>query len=128
VEKIDIIQEKYIDDPWKILICCILLNQTTNNQVRSIVESFFEKWPNYKSVTQVEFELIRDHIRTTGFQNLKAKRIISLSSKWDPDIKDPSKLPGVGKYAMEAWRIFIDKDFNFIPTDKKLKRYLSENI
>ena len=128
MSKIDIIQKKYEKDPWKILICCILLNQTTNSQVRLIVESFFKKWPNHKSVTEGEFELIREHIRSTGFQNIKAKRIISLSSKWDPRIKDPSKLPGVGKYAMEAWRIFIEGDFNFIPTDKKLKIYLSENI
>lgn len=128
MEKINIIQEKYKNDPWKVLICCILLNQTTNHQVRDVIESFFDKWPDNKSICDESIDEISYHIRSTGFQNIKAKRIVSLSKEWDPSIKDPSGLPGVGKYAMEAWKIFIENRFDFIPTDKKLRIYLSENI
>jgi len=81
VNKIDIIQKKYKDDPWKVLVCCILLNQTTNQQVRPIITSFFQKWPDSFSVSERDFKEIRDLIRPTGFQNVKSKRIIDLSEK-----------------------------------------------
>ena len=128
MNRIDIIQEKYKHDPWKVLVCCILLNQTTNQQVRPIITSFFQKWPDSFSVSERDSKEIRDLIRPTGFQNVKSKRIIGLSQKWSSGERNLKHLPGVGKYAMEAWRIFIDGDMNFTPSDKKLRIYVDENI
>lgn len=122
--KLHIIQEDYKDDPWKILVCCILLNQTNNLQVRPLIKEFFEKWPNPESISKEENSIISQFIRTTGFQNIKAKRIKDFSFCWNKGERDPSKFPGVGKYGKEAWRIFVENDYDFIPTDKKLKMYL----
>ena len=41
-----LIQDIYKNDPWKMLICCIFLNQTTREQVDKIVDNFFEKYPD----------------------------------------------------------------------------------
>lgn len=121
---ISIIQEKYKNDPWKVLVCCILLNQTNNKQVRPLIENFFLKWPNSSSLMKEDTEVISDFIKPTGFQNVKAKRLKSFSVEWTQGIRDPNLFTGIGKYGKEAWRIFIENDFNFYPSDKKLKMYL----
>lgn len=119
-----IIQEDYRNDPWKVLVCCILLNQTNNKQVRPLIEDFFSKWPNSFSVVVEDESNISSFIKTTGFQNVKANRIKKLSDQWSKGIRDPNNLPGVGGYGMEAWKIFVQNDTDFIPRDKKLKLYL----
>ena len=120
----DIIQEKYADDPWKVLVCCILLNQTSNTQVRPLIEDFFIKWPNPFYVSLEKKETISNFIRTTGFQNIKAGRILKFSKEWIEGGRDPKKFTGIGEYGREAWRIFVDRDTNFSPKDKKLKMYV----
>ena len=122
--KYDIIQERYSDDPWKVLICCILLNQTNNKQVRPLIEDFFIKWSNPLSVRTEDKDRISTFIKPTGFQNIKADRIIRFSNEWAKGNRDLQKLPGIGDYGREAWRIFIDNDTNFVPRDKKLKMYI----
>jgi len=124
VEKINIIQKEYSDDPWKVLICCILLNQTSNKQVRPLISDFFKKWPDSSSVNSEDELVISDFIKTTGFQNVKARRIKKFSNEWSSGIRDPFKFSGIGDYGREAWRIFVTKDLEFIPKDNKLRMYL----
>ena len=119
-----IIQEEYSHDPWKVLVCCILLNQTSNKQVRPLIGKFFDRWPNSKSLLNEDDLIISDFIKTTGFQNIKAKRIKEFSRTWEIGVRDPFKFPGIGDYGREAWRIFVTSDLSFIPKDKKLKIYL----
>ena len=128
MNKLHIIQEDYKNDPWKVLVCCILLNQTSNKQVRPLIRDFFLKWPNSFSVTKENITNISEFIKTTGFQNVKSKRIKDFSNVWYSGERDPLKFPGIGRYGLEAWRIFVLGDTNFIPVDKKLKIYLETNI
>lgn len=128
MNKLHLIQEDYKDDPWKILVCCILLNQTNNKQVRPLIREFFLKWPNSFSIDKENASSISDFIKSTGFQNIKAKRIKEFSKVWCLGERDPLKFPGIGKYGLEAWNIFVLNRFNFIPTDKKLRMYLETNI
>lgn len=125
---IDIIQKRYEGDTWKVVVCCILLNQTTNIQVRPVIEKFFEKFPNPKKLIESNESEISSMISGTGLQNQKAKRLLRFSQSWYSGERDRDKLPGVGPYAKEALRIFIDGDLNFIPNDKKLKIYVSESL
>lgn len=119
-----LIQHDYIDDPWKMLVSCILLNQTTNGQVKKILEDLFLYIPTPEIASNADPEMIAHIIKSTGFQNVKSKRIIGLSQKWIQGFNSPKDLPGVGKYALESWEIFVNKKTDFTPSDKKLKMYL----
>lgn len=119
-----LIQHDYLDNRWKMLICCILLNQTTNQQVRKVLDSLFELIPDPESCVGADPAKIAEIIKPTGFYNIKAARIQKLSKKWIEGFEDPRELPGVGKYAMESWEIFVNKKTDFTPSDKKLKMYL----
>ena len=123
-----LIQHDYLDDPWKMLVCCILLNQTTNQQVRKVLDPLFELMPTPESCVSVDPLKISEIIKPTGFYNIKAARIQKLSQKWIEGFEDPRELPGVGKYAMESWDIFVNKKTDFTPSDKKLKMYLDSLV
>jgi endonuclease III len=124
MEREILIQEEYLDDPWKMMVCCILLNQTNNKQVRSILSSVFELIPNPISAIECDVEVLAAVIKTTGFQNLKASRIQRMSQKWQDGFSDIMDLPGIGKYGRDSWEIFINKNLEILPTDKKLEGYL----
>ena len=119
-----LIQEDYLDNPWKMMVCCILLNQTNNKQVRPILSSVFELIPDPISTIGCEPERLAAVIKTTGFQNVKASRIIKLSQKWVNGFNDAIDLPGIGKYGKESWEIFVNGNLKIIPTDKKLSAYI----
>jgi len=125
MEREILIQEEYLDNPWKMLVCCILLNQTNNKQVRPILSSVFKLIPTPISTIGCDPKVLAETIKTTGFQNVKASRIIKLSQKWVNGFSDVTELPGIGKYGKESWDIFVSGNTTIEPTDKKLKIYLN---
>jgi methyl-CpG-binding domain protein 4 len=122
-----LIQEDYLDDPWKMLVCCILLNQTSNVQVRRVLSSLFDLIPDASVCVNTDTIEISNLIRSTGFYNIKAKRIQDMSKSWILD-KTINDLPGIGKYAKDSWEIFINKNLDINPTDKKLLAYLNNRL
>ena len=119
-----LIQHDYLDNPWKMVVCCILLNQTTNQQVRKVLDPLFELIPDPETCVEADPSKMAEIIRPTGFYNIKSSRIQKMSRKWLEGFNDPRALPGIGKYAMESWDIFVNKKTDFTPSDKKLKMYL----
>ena len=120
-----LIQEDYLDNHWKMMVCCILLNQTNNKQVRPVLSSVFELIPDPLSAIGCDPERLAAVIKTTGFQNVKASRIKQLSQKWQEGFSDVTELPGIGKYGKESWEIFVNGNLKIIPTDKKLSAYIN---
>jgi endonuclease III len=119
-----LIQEDYPNNHWKMMVCCILLNQTNNKQVRPILSSVFDLIPDPLSAIGCDTEVLAAVIKTTGFQNIKASRIKKLSQKWQDGFNDVTELPGIGKYGKESWEIFVNKNLSITPTDKKLSAYM----
>ena len=125
MEREILIQEEYLDNPWKMMVCCILLNQTNNKQVRPILSSVFDLIPTPISTIGCDPLELAAIIKTTGFQNIKASRIIKMSDRWLAGFNSIEELPGIGRYGKESWDIFIVGNTNIDPTDKKLKAYLN---
>ncbi len=120
-----LIQEEYLNDPWKMMVCCICLNQTNNKQVRPILDILFSIIPDPNSAIRCQKERISECLKSTGFQNVKADRIKKMSSKWIEGFNDPLDLPGIGKYGQDSWDIFINGNLERETSDKKLIGYLS---
>ena len=119
-----LIQEDYLGENWKMVVCCILLNQTTNQQVRKILPRLFELIPGPDSVLAIDPDLIQSTIKSTGFSKIKTARIVAMSKKWLEGFSDVKELPGVGRYASDSWEIFVNNNYSLEVTDKKLKMYL----
>jgi endonuclease III len=68
--------------------------------------------------------LLAEVIKSTGFSKVKSDRIIRMSQKWMSGFSEVTDLPGVGRYASDSWKIFIQKNLSIQVTDKKLQAYL----
>ena len=108
------------------MISCILLNQTSNVQVRPVIKKFFDEFPTPNSLNESHQNLISSILQPTGFQNVKAKRIVNFTSVWNSGERDPNKFPGIGPYGRDSWKIFIEGKTDFHPADKKLSAYLRQ--
>lgn len=120
----NLLQEIYIDDPWKVMVCCIFLNQTTRKQVNKVREEFFGKWPDAIALGSAKLEEVTETIRALGFYNRRAKTLVRFSQEWtDKEWKSPRELHGIGEYAHDSWKIFVDGEIVEEPSDHVLKDY-----
>jgi endonuclease III len=107
------------------LVACFLLNQTTNQQVRKVLPDLLRRFGTPEKMSEANPDDIASIIRSTGFYNIKTKKLIEMSRVWINGFKDPIELPGVGEYARDSWRIFVEGDLGFTPRDRKLLGYIN---
>jgi adenine-specific DNA glycosylase len=133
MREVILLQEKYRDDPWKLLVCCILLNQTTRKQVDKVEEKLFERFPGCVQMASADHRDIFDIVKSLGFGRTRARRLKLFSSDWLVVTNEGRNLPtsatvramhGIGKYACDSYRIFVIGQDNVVPDDKELKAYL----
>lgn len=121
----DLLQESLWPDEWKILISCLMLNQTTRKQVDKVVWQFFDKWPDPKSFLGSKHEEVSDMLRPLGFYNRRPKSMRRFTEEYiKHEWTEPIELHGIGKYANDAWRIFCRGDWKAVdPQDHALNKY-----
>jgi methyl-CpG-binding domain protein 4 len=121
----DLLQESLWPDEWKILISCLMLNQTTRKQVDKVVWQFFDKWPDPKSFLGSKHEEVSDMLRPLGFYNRRPKSMRRFTEEYiKREWVEPIELHGIGKYANDAWRIFCRGDWKAVdPQDHALNKY-----
>ncbi len=121
----NLLQEIYRDDPWKVMVCCIFLNQTTRKQVDKIRETFFQKWQSPEQLAAAEQEEVVEMIRPLGFYNRRSKTLIRFSREWkEKNWNSPLELHGIGQYALDSWNLFIENIIVENPSDHILKDYV----
>jgi methyl-CpG-binding domain protein 4 len=120
-----LLQEIYNEHPWRVLVCCIMLNCTSRKQVDRVRDEFFRRYPDPNSVVSADLDQIAELISPLGFRNRRANTIKRFSSDWlTLKWREPKELYGVGKYAQDSWDIFYKGDLSVEPTDGVLKKYL----
>jgi methyl-CpG-binding domain protein 4 len=121
-----IIQQEFQHDPWQMLVGCIMLNQTSNRNVRQVIYTFFDRWPSPQSILNANPDEIREHIRPLGFYNRRTQTIMRFSREYiEKKFTRACELHGIGKYADDSYEIFIKGNLNVQPTDKILIKYLN---
>ena len=112
-------------DEWKILVACILLNQTTRKQVDKILGTLFEKWPTPKDLMNaIELDVV-EVIRPCGFSYRRARHLILMSEAYvSGKYKTVSDLPGIGEYGSSSHRIFCEGLVLDTVQDHALKDYI----
>ena len=122
----NLLQEIYISDPWKMMVCCILLNQTKRKQVDQVRNDLFELHPSPLSMSKANEKEIASMIKKLGFSNRRSKTLVRFSNEWisKKDWKNPIELHGIGNYAMDSWKMFLDGEIVDDPSDHVLKDYV----
>lgn len=126
-----LIQEDYLDDPWRILVCCILLNRTQGPTARPVIEEFFRRWPTAYDCAVAPYEELCDLVGRLGLK--KRGLYLRLMSKQylyykDTDTRDYhiEEFSGCGKYARDAWEMLVLGRRDFWPMDLKLRQRMKE--
>jgi len=120
-------QEIYQRDPWKMMVCCILLNQTNRKQLDKVRLDFFMKFPTALEIIEADPEEISIMIAPLGFKNRRTATLIRFSTEWlNKRWYEPIELYGIGKYGQDSWEIFKKGNLNVEPTDGVLKKYLKK--
>ena len=125
-------QERYRNDPWALLVGCILFNMVHGSKARPVLEEFLRRWPNayaFQHEDSSEIVKCRDLFKPLGLQNRRLERIIRMTDDYarQLDIKtrmDPTKLHGIGKYGQDSFRIFFFGELIEDVKDKELKKYV----
>jgi len=123
-------QLELVEQPWRMLLVCSALNLTSWRQVDPVMERFFAKWPDPRTFLQSTHDEVVEVIRPLGLYNRRAQTWRKLTLIWfglsNPTHKEVAKLPGVGQYALDSWRIFIEQDLTVEPDDKVLRAWIQE--
>ena len=105
-------QEQYRDDPWKMLMVCFMLNQTSHKQVDQVRGEFFLRYPDAKALLEAPDDEVRELIRPLGFYNRRVKAWKKFCQQWldvgqdAPSLAQLIEMSGVGKYALDSWKVF----------------------
>lgn len=120
----NLLQEIYQHDPWKIMICCMMLNCTKRAQVDKVRNALFEKYPSHAEMADADQNELASMIKSLGFSNRRSKTMIKFSKSWSDDEKTINELPGIGPYALDSWKLFVDCEMVDDPSDHVLKIYV----
>ena len=123
-----LLQEIYQKDPWKMLVCCMLLNQTNRVQVDTILDELFLRYSNPGDMVQANEQDLSKLLHPLGFYNKRSKALKQFSEQFIAGFKDVEELYGIGEYAKDSWEIFQNNNYSVRPSDKVLKKYLNDRI
>ena len=120
-----LLQEIYQDDDWKMLVCCMLLNQTNRKQVDKIRHMLFATYPTAKDMMKARKDVLVEILRPIGLYNTRADRLIKMSEGYVKGLP-ADELYGIGQYALDSWEIFQCGNHDIKPRDKVLQEYLRQ--
>lgn len=142
-----LLQEDLEGDPWKILVCCVMLNCTTRKQMEPVMWEFFQKWPGPKELVSANQCEVAEQIKSLGFKNRRTERLVRMSREFialveecrTPGSQKATKSPtgeivpsggairelhGVGEYAARAYEMFcLGHAGDKMPDDGPLTKY-----
>lgn len=101
-----LLQLRYRDDPWKCMVSCVLLNQTSRRQVDQVIDELFERWPDRAAMATADPAEIKPVIESLGFGNRRSETLVKLSKDAVAG-KSADQWYGVGKYAWDSYLIFV---------------------
>ena len=121
-----LLQEIYLTDPWKMLVCCMLLNLTNRKQVDTVREELFTKYRTPKDMMNADHRELANILKPLGLYNRRATSLRLMSAGYINGFKSVDELYGIGQYAKDSWEIFQMKNNNIKPRDKVLQEYLRQ--
>ena len=120
-----LLQELYVDDPWKVLVVCLMLNCTRRAQVDCIIDDFFRTWPTAPRFLEADDDAVKVAIKSLGFCNRRTNALKRMSAAYVAGgWTDIREVPGVGEYAARAYEMFIlSKMGDVEPKDHALSKF-----
>lgn len=121
------LQERTRGDPWRCLVVCVLLNRTRGSVAEPYLWELFRRWPNASNLAVADEDEVADLLRPLGLQRRRASILVRLSRGYVAG--DPvESLPGVGRYALDSWALFVEERRDVEPDDRVLRRFVEFSL
>ncbi|KAL7456681.1 hypothetical protein ACHAWC_008162 [Mediolabrus comicus] len=118
---LDLIQEYYGHDPYKLLSACILCSRTSGSQtVRDVVKTFFEKYPTPSDVLHGNMTTMERDLKPLGLN--RERTIKKFCSGFLGSWADVTELHGCGAFAAASFDIFCRGDWKKVLRQKQCDR------
>jgi hypothetical protein len=110
-----------------------MLNQTSHKQVDQVRHEFFQRYPNAEALLEAEESEIASVIKTLGFYNRRAKAWKRFSKQWIEAVEEYGTsvpisvlqdMKGVGRYALDSWKVFQLFQYDIEVDDHVLNWYV----
>lgn len=121
---LDLIQESYRGDPWRIGVVSILLNVSNGARSRPVVLELFSRYTTPTQLAEAPPEEVAALLATTGLAKKKTERIQIYSRRLMHEYSSVEDLPYLGPYGRDNYKIFVDGELVDEPSDKELKKYV----
>jgi len=120
-----LLEELLWDRPWALVVCCILLNQTSRVQVDPVLCRLLRQMPDAAALASAEPAQLEALLRPLGLHRRRAQTLIEMSRAFlGGSWRRVEELPGVGKYAADAYAIFcLGRWREVAPSDHALNAY-----
>jgi methyl-CpG-binding domain protein 4 len=119
------LQEDLWPNQWKILVACILHNQTSRKQVDKVYQDLFYNYPDAASLSVADQNFLARMLKPLGLHNRRSKSLIRFSREYlEVDWTKPSDLYACGKYADDCYKVFCTGKWQEVePSDHALNMY-----
>ncbi|KAK3276751.1 hypothetical protein CYMTET_15201, partial [Cymbomonas tetramitiformis] len=120
-----LLEEILWHDPWKLLLSCMMLNQTGRRQVDRVLWRLFHRFPSASCLAQAAASEVEELVMPLGLHRKRAQMLIKFSQQYlQGDWQEARELHGIGKYADDAYRIFCKGEWkDSQPDDHALNWY-----
>eukprot|EP00985_Skeletonema_marinoi_P005907 scaffold2563_cov139-Skeletonema_marinoi.AAC.5 len=116
--KLDLIQEDYGHDPYKLLSACILCSRTSGSQtVKDVVKAFFDKYKTPSDILSGDIATIEKELKPLGLNREKTMK--KFAQEFLRPWTQVSELHGCGAFASSSFDIFCRGDFKKVLREKK---------
>lgn len=118
-----LIQEIVTPNVFRLLVATCLLNQTKGRAAMPVFWELLKRWPDEHCLARANLAELTDLLQPIGLHNIRARRLISMAQTMVEIPYDESNMfksrdrtapdtpigiyPGVGRYAIDSWRIFV---------------------
>jgi endonuclease III len=126
------LQERHAADPWRLLVCCTLMNLAPGARAEPVAAAIFEAWPTPERLARAPETRLQALLRPLGMWRRRADTLRRLSAEYrhsGTDACTPAEvvraLHGVGAYAADSWAIFVEGRLDVEPADRELRRRLA---
>ncbi|TKY88303.1 hypothetical protein EX895_002655 [Sporisorium graminicola] len=118
-----LIQELVTPNVFRLLVATCLLNQTKGRAAMPVFWDLLGRWPDEHHLAKANVAELTDLLQPIGLHNVRARRLISMAQvmveiPYDESNSFKSRdrtapdtpisiYPGVGRYAIDSWRIFV---------------------
>lgn len=105
---LELVQERFCDDPWRLLACCLLASRTSGGStVQTVIDTFLAKYPTPSSVLDEKVEVLAELLHPLGLHReipLCRAALGFLSPAWTGG--QARDLYGCGPFANDSWLVF----------------------